>query len=81
MVPAFPFGHGLSYSQFDYNDLIIESFSPSLPNSIIAKISVTIKNRKSGPIGRETPQLYLAYPSQNINGQNIFSLPIQVIFY
>lgn len=53
--PLFPFGHGLSYSQFDYSNLQISGSNP-------ATVSVTITNRgKWG--GSEVAQLYVAFPA------------------
>lgn len=53
--PLFAFGHGLSYTQFDYSDLEI---TPDLKNTGEFIVSVNIKN--SGSIaGKETVQLYI----------------------
>jgi beta-glucosidase len=55
-TPLFAFGHGLSYTTFDYSDLHI---SPAvIPINGIAEISVRVKN--SGKVeGAEVAQLYL----------------------
>lgn len=51
--PLFPFGHGLSYTTFGYNDLQIKT----LPDSIV-EIGVTVEN--TGNLsGEEVIQLYL----------------------
>ena len=56
--PAWPFGFGLSYTDFDYDNLTLSSdtFKDQL------KISVTIKNTGSHS-GKEAVQLYLSAPS------------------
>jgi beta-glucosidase len=55
-TPLFAFGHGLSYTTFDYSDLHI---SPAvIPVNGIAEISVRVKN--SGKVeGTEVAQLYI----------------------
>lgn len=51
VTPAYSFGHGLSYTTFDYSDL-------SIVNS---KVTVTVKN--SGNVnGAEVVQLYVQFP-------------------
>jgi len=51
-TPAFAFGHGLSYTQFEYSDLRIQERS----------ISCVVKN--IGEVdGAEVPQLYLGFPA------------------
>jgi beta-glucosidase len=51
-----PFGYGLSYTQFEYSDLKIQEDSISATDSV--KIELTIKN--TGKVdGKETVQLYL----------------------
>merc|ERR1712118_123201 len=50
--PAFPFGHGLSYSKFEYSNLKISG----------RKVTCTVKN--TGAVdGSEAAQLYLKFPS------------------
>lgn len=52
--PLFPFGHGLSYTQFEYSDLRIEKLE--LDNSV--RLSVKIKN--TGKLtGKEVVQVYI----------------------
>ncbi len=54
--PLFPFGHGLSYTTFEYSNLKMPS---SLKSGEILDIAVTITNR--GKVaGREVAQLYIA---------------------
>ena len=52
-TPLFPFGYGLSYTQFEYSDLEIDSSDQSA-----IKVNVTVKN--SGSVaGEEVVQLYI----------------------
>lgn len=50
--PLFPFGHGLSYTQFEYSDLIVEE-----TNVDTIRLSVKIKNTGKR-IGKEVVQVY-----------------------
>ncbi|UCG86596.1 MAG: glycoside hydrolase family 3 C-terminal domain-containing protein [Gemmatimonadota bacterium] len=53
--PLFPFGHGLSYTTFEYSDL---QFPASVPSGQDADVSVVVEN--SGSVaGEEVVQLYL----------------------
>ena len=52
----FPFGHGLSYTTFDYSDLEVKSDS----------ISVTVTNTGAYP-GAEVVQLYIAPPGGGLH--------------
>ena len=55
-TPQFPFGHGLSYSKFDYSNLQLSSNSFTKNSKI--EVSVTIKN--TGIVaGKEVVQLYI----------------------
>lgn len=56
---GFPFGHGLSYTSFDYRDLQVQSFSEHEPHA--RNISFKVVNSGTRP-GQETPQLYLGFP-------------------
>lgn len=54
----FPFGHGLSYTNFDYDDLKIEKLSCNKEDVI--KVSFTVKN--TGKVfGSEIAQVYSSY--------------------
>jgi len=51
VIPAFSFGHGLSYTEFEYSDLKVKGRS----------VSFSIKN--AGKVdGAEVPQMYLGFP-------------------
>lgn len=54
--PLFPFGHGLSFTSFEYSNLIIESATISVDGS--ANISVDLKNTGERK-GTEVVQLYI----------------------
>jgi beta-glucosidase len=59
MEPLYPFGHGLSYSKFDYGDLKV---SPAkVPVNGRVKISAVVKN-VSARQGDEVVQLYVRDP-------------------
>jgi beta-glucosidase len=54
--PLYPFGHGLSYTQFAYSALVLDKQQISAGDSL--RVSVTVKN--TGPVeGDEVVQLYL----------------------
>jgi beta-glucosidase len=54
--PIFPFGHGLSYTQFEYSDLKLSSSTIGVEDSV--RVSVTVTNR--GKLkGDEIVQLYI----------------------
>jgi beta-glucosidase len=55
--PLYPFGYGLSYTRFHYQDMAV-SPSPILAGTS-ASVSVTVKNTGSRP-GDEVVQLYLS---------------------
>jgi len=54
--PLFPFGYGLSYTNFDYTNLRLSSKTLTMTDSIRAEIDIT----NSGPLtAKETVQLYI----------------------
>jgi len=55
-APLFPFGHGLSYTQFSYRDLSIDKATATLGEAL--KIACTVQNTGS-VAGEEVVQLYL----------------------
>ncbi len=58
--PLYPFGHGLSYTRFDYSDLTVE---PANDQRINVSVSVT----NSGDLdGEEVVQLYLRDPAASV---------------
>lgn len=56
---SYPFGHGLSYTSFEYSALKVKSGSEGL------EVQVTVKNTGSRA-GRETVQLYLGLPQSRV---------------
>jgi beta-glucosidase len=54
--PQFPFGHGLSYTDFEYSNLVVPAEVSSGDDSL--NISVDVKNTGSRS-GAEVPQLYI----------------------
>ena len=54
--PLFPFGHGLSYTTFGYDNLVVEP-PPDQVDSVV-HVSVDVKNTGSRP-GAEVVQLYI----------------------
>lgn len=54
--PQFPFGHGLSYTTFTYDNLLLDHDVISMTDSVT--VSVSVKNTGS-VAGKEAVQLYL----------------------
>lgn len=54
--PLYPFGYGLSYTQFDYSDITVEQDSISVSDSV--KVSLTLTNSGDRD-GAEVIQLYI----------------------
>ncbi|KAI0315538.1 glycoside hydrolase family 3 protein [Amylostereum chailletii] len=58
--PLFPFGHGLSYTTFEFSDLSV-STPTSFDEHLSLEATVTVTN--TGPVlGSEVVQLYISYP-------------------
>lgn len=76
--PLFPFGYGLSYTTFDYNDLTLSSTTMTADGNITASVTVT----NTGAVeGTEVVQLYIrdmvgsiARPVQELKGFERISL-------
>ncbi|MBR2047775.1 MAG: glycoside hydrolase family 3 C-terminal domain-containing protein [Oscillospiraceae bacterium] len=54
--PLFPFGYGLSYSEFAYSDFMVEKTGNS--DGVLAKARISVTNISNVP-GKETVQLYI----------------------
>lgn len=55
-TPLFPFGHGLSYTRFEYGALAIENARPGAGESVAISVDVT---NAGGRAGEEVAQLYV----------------------
>jgi beta-glucosidase len=54
--PLFPFGHGLSYTQFTYSDLTVTPVSPRYGQVVTVRLKVTNTGQRAGA---EVVQLYV----------------------
>jgi beta-glucosidase len=61
--PLFAFGHGLSYTRFEYSDLTADG--AVLKNSEIMLVSLKVKNTGTMD-GDEVVQLYVSYPHSKV---------------
>ena len=62
--PLYPFGHGLSYTTFEYGSL-------KMPESFADSTQIAVKIRNTGSFdGEEVVQLYVEYPSSRIARPN-----------
>ena len=62
-TPLFPFGHGLSYTRFEYHDLRLDTHAVPLGGSVA--VTVEVVNMGSRP-GREVVQLYTRDPVASV---------------
>jgi beta-glucosidase len=61
---AFPFGHGLSYTTFEYDGLIVDTPEIGPDGTLGARVDVT----NTGPVaGTEVIQLYIGFPNSAID--------------
>lgn len=63
ITPLFPFGHGLSYTRFEYSDLKV--LDNATQNGGEVRLSVTVKNTGNRN-GAEVVQIYLKPPAGNL---------------
>ena len=63
IVPLYPFGYGLSYSQFVYSNLQIEPENVTDEEQVVIRMSV----KNTGPVdGEEVAQLYIQDPVASV---------------
>lgn len=62
-APMYPFGYGLSYSDFSYSDCAVSSTSLAKDGSI--NVTATITNN-SDRDGAEVVQVYVSYPNSSV---------------
>jgi len=55
-TPLFPFGHGLSYTRFDYTDLTVDRDRIQPGDSVVVSVTVTNSGARTG---EEVAQLYI----------------------
>src|SRR5690606_7009569 len=55
-TPLYAFGHGLSYSDFEYSDLTVSNEKMNLSDSVILEFTLTNKGKYAG---EEIVQLYI----------------------
>ena len=67
VVPAFPFGFGLTYGVFDYSDLTVNG----------RNVSFVVTRRPGRHAGCDTPQLYISFPAAATDP----SVPAKVLRY
>ena len=59
--PVFPFGHGLSYTTFEYSDLELDTSNAG--GKTVLTVTYTITNTGARP-GKEASQVYLTLPAE-----------------
>jgi beta-glucosidase len=65
--PLFPFGHGLSYTSFEYSSLALSTGSLSATGKEIAPLTVTLTIANTGKVsGKEAVQLYVCQKNPRI---------------
>jgi beta-glucosidase len=62
-TPLYPFGYGLSYSDFAYSGLKLSA--PSVAADGVVTVSFDVKNT-SARDGEEVPQLYVSFPGSKV---------------
>jgi Beta-glucosidase-related glycosidases len=63
MPVLFPFGHGLSYTQFEYCDMTLTK--DAMKDSQMLTVSLTVKNTGAS-FGQEVVQLYIGAPESKV---------------
>jgi hypothetical protein len=62
-TPQFPFGHGLSYTSFEYTELRVSSPALDTAGAVTASVTVTNTGHRAGT---EVVQLYFADPVASV---------------
>ena len=70
-APVFPFGHGLSYSTFKYDNLVVSDPSVSMASAVNVSVDVTNMGTRAGD---EVVQLYVGYPASTTTPRPIKQL-------
>ena len=61
---SYPFGHGLSYTRFEYTDLTTDVLAVGSPAGLV-EVALTVTNTGARS-GRETVQVYVADPESSV---------------
>ncbi len=61
--PLYPFGHGLSYTRFAYNNLAVEPQTIAPDGEAVVSVDITNSGRAAGD---EVVQLYVRYPNSAV---------------
>ncbi len=69
-VVAYPFGHGISYTDFEYSN-----FKVSKSGARTYNVSVTVKNTGKTYSGKETVQIYVSKPYGDYAKKNNIQVP------
>ena len=64
VAPAFPFGHGLTYTTFAYSDLVVNVTGGGGGAGAVVTVSARVTNSGTTWSGVEVAQLYLAFPEE-----------------
>ncbi|KAI7874859.1 hypothetical protein K492DRAFT_137251 [Lichtheimia hyalospora FSU 10163] len=59
--PLFAFGHGLSYTKFEYSQLKVHAHKKAKKGGVLATATVTVSNEGDRD-GAEVPQAYIGFP-------------------
>jgi len=62
--PLFPFGYGLSYTTFEYGDVVLNKSTLKGNETLLAKIKVTNSGKTDG---EEVVQLYISDPAASVS--------------
>jgi beta-glucosidase len=62
-TPLYPFGHGLSYTTFEYTDLRTSAGTLAADDSVVVSVDVT---NTGGRPGDEVVQLYVSHPRSSV---------------